>query len=269
MITYFQSLIPVKDERKIVTGVTSEPVVLLTGAAGGIGAAIAHRLHADGCRLALHDRDADGLDRLSAALSGDRPSDRAPLLLVDDLVTADPDALVGRAVASYGRLDALVNNAGIIVLAPALEVARHDFEAVVATNLTATFFLSQAAARAMRATGGAIVNIASQLAFVGGAGRAPYAASKAALVQLTRTLAIEWAPLRIRANAVAPGPTDTAMTRARLADPAEAQRLVGRVPLGRAGRPEEVAGAVAYLLGADAAYVTGTTLRVDGGLTAT
>lgn len=238
--------------------------VVVTGAANGIGAATAVRL-ASSHDVALIDLDQDGLDVVAAKLksAGGRCSTWRR-----DVVADDPNVILQEVADELGEPVALVNNAGVIVLGPAMETTPAQWRKVLDVNLTATFFWCQAAARRMQAQGGAIVNVASQLASLGGVNRISYAASKAGVVQLTRGLATEWAPHAIRVNAVAPGPVRTAMTEARLAVPQTARPLVERIPMGRVAEPREVADAIDFLLSPSSAYITGAVLPVDGGYTA-
>jgi pteridine reductase len=238
----------------------AHPVVLVTGAARRIGAAIARHLHADGYALALHYRDS-GADAhaLAVELESTRPG--SVLLLQAELAEAArlPE-LVGRVVGHFGRLDALVNNASAFFPTPFGTTTPAQWDALFAANLRAPFFLSQAAAPHLRAAGGAIVNLVDIHAERPLRDHAVYGMSKAALAHLTRALALELAP-QVRVNAVAPGailwPEDGK-------DEAAKASMLARTPLARTGTPEEIAEAVRWLL-REAHYCTGQVLRVDGG----
>jgi pteridine reductase len=238
-------------------------VVLVTGAARRIGAAIARALHGAGATLALHHRgSAAEAETLAAGLNATRPDSAA--CFAADLGTAAACAqLVTQVTARYGRLDGLVNNASSFFPTPLGTVGEAEWDRLMASNLKAPFFLAQAAAPWLaRTSGGAIVNIADIHAERPLKGYPVYCAAKAGLVMLTRALARELAP-GVRVNAVAPGailwpePTPDAATQA---------TILARIPLACTGRPEDIAGAVLYLLGA-APYVTGQVLAVDGGRT--
>ena len=241
---------------------TKQKVALVTGAARGIGLAAAKRFLADGWRVALLDIDNETLTKAYAALG--QPD--ATLALHCDV--ADP-AGVTRAFAAvaqrFGRLDALVNNAGIAVFKPLLETTLDDWQRTLAVNLTGAFLCVQAAAPLMReAGGGAIVNVTSISGFRASTLRVAYGTSKAALAHLTKQQAAELAALGIRVNAVAPGPVDTAMAKA-VHTPAIRADYHDAIPLNRYGREEELAEAIVFLCSERASYITGQTLAVDGG----
>jgi len=236
-------------------------VVLVTGAARRVGAAIARRLHADGHDLALHYRasaaDMQALaDELEAARTG------STLVLQADLAAFDrlPE-LVAKTVGRFGRLDALVNNASAFYPTPPGAATPAQWEDLFAVNARAPFFLSQAAAPHLRAARGAIVNLADVYAERPRADLAVYAASKAALLAVSRGLAVSLAP-EVRVNAVSPGAIlwpDAGI------DPAVQADLLAHTPLGRVGEPDDIAATVAWLLGDAAGYVTGQVIHVDGG----
>jgi NAD(P)-dependent dehydrogenase (short-subunit alcohol dehydrogenase family) len=234
-------------------------VALVTGANTGIGYAIAQRLLRDGLALAYVTRESDD-DRYREPFERLARLGPARWVKGDLSDPAVPARLVDRTVAALGSLDVLVNNAGLSTAKPALELTADDFDLTFAVDVRAAFLLSQAAARTMGERGGAIVNVTSVHEHVPRPGFALYAAAKAALGMLTRGLALELAP-RIRVNAVAPGVIATD----RNAD--DAHSLDDEVPLGRPGTPDEVAALVSFLCSDAAAYVTGASYLVDGGMT--
>ena len=238
----------------------ARPVALVTGAARRIGAAIARRLHADGYDLALHYRDsAADMDALAGELNGVR--ERSVLVLDADLADLDAVAdLPRRTVCRYGRLDALVNNASAFFPTPFGDTTPAQWDALFAANARAPYFLSQAAAAHLRATRGAIVNLADIHAERPLREHAVYGMSKAALVYMTRALALEMAP-DVRVNAISPG---AILWPEGGKEPAAAAAMLARTPLRRTGTPEEVAAAVRWLLD-EATYTTGQVLRLDGG----
>jgi NAD(P)-dependent dehydrogenase (short-subunit alcohol dehydrogenase family) len=246
------------------------PVTRVTGASYGIGAAIAHALAHDGHDLVLFDLDPATL--LGIASQVQAAGARVASIALDLRAPHSIENAMAAAIAALGAIDALVNNAGVPLPKPALEVTRADWEKIMGVNLTGTFFMTQAFGRYLIQTRrpGAIVNIASAHAIVGSAGQAPYGISKAGIVQMTRMLAIEWAAHGIRVNAVAPGKIDTNSPerQAAVADPVKRNQMLARIPLGRFGTAAEVAGLVRYLLSPAAAYITGQTLILDGGVTA-
>ena len=233
---------------------------LVTGASGGIGAEIARVLHRAGATVALSGTRVEPLQALAAELAG-----RAHVLPCNLSVADEVEGLVKRSVEAMGAVDILVNNAGITKDGLAMRMSDEDWASVIDVNLTATFRLCRAAIRGMmKARWGRIVNISSVVGTTGNAGQVNYAASKAGMVGLSKSLAAEVASRGITVNAVAPGFIATAMTDKL----SEAQRaaILGVVPAGRMGEPAEIAAAVLYLASPEAGYVTGATLHVNGGM---
>lgn len=229
---------------------------LVTGASGGIGGAIATALHAQGCHVVLAGRRRDALQELAAALG-----ERAQLETADLDDPSAADALV----AAAEPLDILVNNAGVTRDMLALRLKDADWQAVLDTNLTAAFRLARAALRGMlKRRFGRIVSITSIVGVTGNPGQANYAAAKAGLIGMTKALAQEVGARGITVNCVAPGFIDTAMTRA--LDDRQREALLERIPAARLGVGADVGAAVAYLASTEAAYVTGQTLHVNGGM---
>ena len=244
---------------------STQKVALVTGAARGIGLATAKRFLAEGWRVALLDIERGLLDDAVAAF-GDPDHTLAIHCDVSDAasVAAAMAAMQGR----FGRLDALVNNAGIAVFAPLLETGDQDWNRVLAVNLTGPFLCTKAAAALMREHGGgAIVNITSISAVRASTLRSAYGTSKAGLAHLTKQLAVELASLGIRVNAVAPGPVDTAMAKA-VHSPEIRADYHDAIPLNRYGLEEELADAIYFLCSDRASYITGQILAVDGGFDA-
>lgn len=242
-------------------------VALVTGAGGGIGRWLSAGLGAAGARVLLTDVDATSLDALTGTL-------RAAELEVEPLVVdlRDPDAperIVAGAVERFGGLDVLVNNAATNRRMPIDEVDRETWSEIMLIDLELPYFLSQAAAREMRSSGGgAIVNISSVNALFGLEHVSVYGAAKGGLSQLTRVQALEWARDGIRSNAIAPSFVDTPLARPILDDPDRRRWILNRVPLGRPARPEELVG-LCVLLASDAgSFLTGQTFLADGGLLA-
>jgi NAD(P)-dependent dehydrogenase (short-subunit alcohol dehydrogenase family) len=246
------------------TGITK--AALVTGAARGIGLATAKRFLADGWRVALLDIDADNLKRTYAALG------KPDTTIAIHCDVADPAAVtraLGVVATEFGRLDALVNNAGIAIFKPILEVTYEDWSRVLAVNLTGPFLVSQAAVPLIRdGGGGAIVNITSISGLRASTLRTAYGTSKAGLAHLTKQQAAELAALGIRVNAVAPGPVDTAMAKA-VHTPEIRADYHDHMPLNRYGLEEELAEAIFFLCSDRASYITGQVLCVDGGFDST
>lgn len=238
---------------------TGKPA-LVTGASGGIGAAIARALHAQGAVVALSGTRRDALEALAAELG-----ERAHVCPADLGDPAAAEALIEAAEKAAGSLHVLVNNAGMTRDRLALRMEEEDWHRVLDVDLAAPFRLARAALRGMlRRRAGRIINIGSIVGATGNAGQANYAAAKAGLIGLTKALAQEVASRGVTVNAVAPGFVATAMTEA-LSEQQRA-RLLGAIPLGRMGAPADVAAAVVYLASDEAAWVTGATLHVNGGM---
>jgi 3-oxoacyl-[acyl-carrier protein] reductase len=233
---------------------------LITGASGGIGAAIARALHVQGASVALSGTKIAALDALAAALG-----ERAHVVPADLGDAAACDKLVTDAEAALGQIDILVNNAGLTRDMIAIRLADEDWQKVLDVNLTAGFRLARACLRnMMRRRWGRIIGIGSVVGQTGNPGQANYAAAKAGMIGMSKALAAEVASRNITVNVVAPGFIDTAMT-AVLTEVIK-QRLLELVPMKRLGRPEDVGAAVLYLASEEAAYVTGQTLHVNGGM---
>jgi glucose 1-dehydrogenase len=243
-------------------------VALVTGSAQGIGRAIAERFAREGADVVVNYRSgpsmADDVVRMARAAGV-----RAVALQADVASVAEVRALVGRAVAEMGHVDILVNNAGVETHAPFWDVTEADFDKVLGVNLKGVFFGTQAMVQHLRAAGrpGRIVNISSVHEELPFPNFAAYCASKGGLKMLTRNLAVELGPLGITINSVAPGAIATPINTALLHDPAKLASLTGQIPLARLGTTDDVAGVAVFLASDEAAYVTGSTYVVDGGLT--
>lgn len=235
-------------------------VALVTGASTGLGAAIAIALSAAGASVACHGNTHSPVATCKKIANA--------LPLTGDLSVADtPRQLVQQTIDRFGRLDIVVNNAGTIRRAPAVEYSEDDWAAVLEVNLSSVFRLCQLAGRHMIESerGGKIVNIASLLSFQGGITVPAYAAAKGGVAQLTKALANEWAKYRINVNAIAPGYMRTANTAALQADETRNRQILERIPAGRWGEPEDLAGAAVFLSSSASDYVNGHVLVVDGG----
>ena len=243
------------------TAVLTGRTAVVTGGSGAIGSAIARSLAAQGATVAVVDAD-ERAESVAAEVGG--------FAIVSDLTgPAVPLRIVEQAITMTGSLDVLVNAAGIQVRTAAVDITASEWERLLAVNLTAAYRLTQAAATALSATRGSIINIVSLSADRAVAGIVPYGATKAALVQLTRGLAVELGPLGIRVNAVAPGYVLTPMTASILEQPDFRDRVLARIPLGRLADGDDIADVVTFLASDAARYMTGTVLPVDGGYSIT
>ncbi len=233
---------------------------LVTGASGGIGAAVARTLHGAGATVALHGTRAGALEALKAELG-----ERAHVTPADLSDAAAVEALPKQATEAMGGLDILVNNAGLTRDNLFMRMSAEEWERVLAVNLTAAFLLSKAVLRPMmKARWGRIVNVTSVVGHTGNPGQGNYSAAKAGLTAMSKSLAAEVASRGITVNCVAPGFIETAMTD-KLNDEQKA-RIMGQIPAGRMGLPDDCAAAVLYLASPEAGYVTGQTLHVNGGM---
>lgn len=251
---------------------TATPVAFVTGAARGIGLAIARWFFQSGYRVAVIDNDAPTLTDTEAVLRAEL-GDRADHLLVIHGDVSDPAqvaAAVQRIEQTFGRLDALVNNAGVATFKPIGETSYDEWRWVMATNLDGPFLCVQACAPLMlKDGGGAVVNIASISGLRASTLRVAYGTSKAALIHLTRQQAVEYGNAGIRVNAIAPGLIETRFAAAIVGNDSLRSHVVARTPLGRHGQPEEIAGAALYLASDAASYVNGHVMVIDGGMTQT
>ena len=237
-------------------------VAVVTGAAQGIGHACVRRFASEGANVVLADLDQAAGSALATSIPG------ALFVMADVSRRADVEALVARALERHGRIDVLVNNAGITHACDFLDLAEEDFDRVLAVNLKSMFLCGQAVARTMVKHGvrGAIVNMSSANAVLAIPNQVPYGVSKGGVNQLTKVMAVALAPHGIRVNGIGPGTILTELAKkAVLTDDAARRRILSRTPLGRCGEPEEIAAVAAFLASDDASYLTGQTIYPDGG----
>jgi len=239
-------------------------VALVTGGSRGLGLGMARALHQAGAKLALVARRAERLEQAQSELAH---AGIKPLLISADLADVSmAEEIVQRTVQHHGRLDILVTAAGTQIRKPIFDVTVQDWDHIMNLNLRAVYFCCQHAARQMRAQGhGKIINISSLTAVEAWQGVSVYGAAKGGIVQMTKAMALEWAPYQINVNAIGPGTFPTDLTQALYADARRTDALRQRIPLGRHGIPDDLAGAVVFLASRASDYVTGQVVYVDGG----
>jgi len=247
---------------------TGKRTAFVTGASYGIGAATALALARNGFDVAVAATRVENLSNVVAQLEA--TGARVVPVALDLRANSSIDQTMAAVTGAFGNLDVLVNNAGVTLRKAATEVTPEEWDAVMQPNLTGTFFMCRQMGRHLIGAGrpGCIINMASTHGVIGFAERVAYGVSKAAVMHMTKMLAIEWAQHGIRVNSIAPGTVDTPSRAAFLADPKTREMMLNRVPLHRLATADEVAAAVCYLASPEAAYITGHTLIMDGGLTA-
>ena len=240
-------------------------VALVTGGARGLGKTMATALAQAGADIALSGRSQDACRQAAAEITG-ATGRRVGAFSADVTKIGDVEQLANDIDGEFGHVDILVNNAGINIRGPIQQLTEADWDAVVDTNLKGPFLCARAfGPRMVRRGWGRVVNLGSVLGVIGLPGRAPYASSKAGIINLTRVLALEWAGTGVTANALCPGAFGTEMNRSLLEDPVKYKEFVAQIPMGRWGEVEELAGAVVFLASDASSYVTGTSIFVDGG----
>jgi NAD(P)-dependent dehydrogenase (short-subunit alcohol dehydrogenase family) len=243
-------------------------VALVTGGARGLGRTMATALAEAGADVALTGRTLEPCQKAASEISA-ATKRRCGAYQADVTMAADVERLASNVEADFGRIDILVNNAGTNIRGTIEQLTEADWDTVVDTNLKGPFLCARAVGQGMVKRGwGRVINLGSVLGVIALAGRAPYASSKAGIINLTRVLALEWAGTGVTANAICPGAFGTEMNRQLLDDPVKYQEFVKRIPMGRWGEPDELGGAVVFLASDASTYVTGSALFVDGGWTA-
>ena len=241
-----------------------EKVVIVTGAASGIGEATARRFSSEGARVALIDRNEMAL----AKVASDLPEDRTLAHIADVSDSAAVDAAVATVVERFGRLDVLVNNAGIFEGGDVEKISDEQWHNVISTDVDGVFYGCRAGLPHLKKTQGSIVNTASVSGLGGDWGMSPYNAAKGAVVNLTRSLALDLGKEGVRINSVCPSLTRTGMTSDMMDDKKRLAKFAERIPLGRVCEPHEVAAVIAFLASDDASFMTGANVTVDGGVSA-
>jgi NAD(P)-dependent dehydrogenase (short-subunit alcohol dehydrogenase family) len=243
-------------------------VAIITGGSRGLGRAMADALADAGASVAVASRSTDQVRAVAEELQTTHgQACRGYGCDVTD--PAQVEALLAQALADFGQIDVLINSAGVNIRGPIEELSLQEFRQVQETNVTSVWLACRAVAPHMKARRyGRVINVGSILSVVSMPGRTPYAASKGAVLQLTRTLALEWAPFGVTINAILPGPFATEMNRPLLDDPEKDQAIVSQIPLGRWGEPAEIGGLVLLLASDASSFVTGAGIPIDGGWTA-
>jgi glucose 1-dehydrogenase len=242
----------------------ADQVVIVTGGAQGIGRACVEAFAAEGAAVVIADIDAEGGAKTAKAIKAQ--GGRAEFIQTDVGDAGQAQRLVDQTLQAFGRLDVLINNAGIIKTAEFLEISEADFDAVLRVNLKGVFLVGQAAARAMVKQGrGSIVNMSSANAVVAIPNQVPYVTSKGAVNQLTKVMALALADKGVRVNAIGPGSILTDLLKVVMGDDAARRRILSRTPMGRCGEPAEVAKVALFLASDDASYLTGQCIYPDGG----
>ena len=242
-------------------------VVIITGGSRGLGRAMATALAEAGAHVIVTSRDVERVEGVAAEMQG--AHGRACRGYGCDVRDhRQVEGLVVRVIEEFGQIDVLINNAGVNIRRPIGELSLEEFRTVMDTNLTGAWLMCRAVGPHMQARRyGRVINFGSILSVISMPGRTPYASSKGAILQLTKTLALEWAPYNITVNAILPGPFGTEMNRPLLDDPERYQAFIAQIPLGRWGEPEEIGGLALFLASDASSFVTGAGILIDGGWT--
>jgi NAD(P)-dependent dehydrogenase (short-subunit alcohol dehydrogenase family) len=243
-------------------------VAIVTGGSKGLGEAMARALAEAGSHVVIVSRNLQESQKVANGIAAE--TGRQTLALrVDVTLRVEVEKMVEETVSKFGKIDILVNNAGINIRKPLRELADEEWQTVLGINLTGPMLCSRTVSKFMiDRRSGSIINISSTLGHIGFPARAAYSSSKAGLIGLTRTLALEWAPYNVRVNALCPGPFQTPMNQVLMQNQEAFQQFLSRIPMGRFADPKELAGPVVFLASDASSFMTGTTLLIDGGWTA-